>query len=191
MISHKRWPLLHYLGFKRQLGEFLGQLPQLKASMNSPPLRTQITVCHKVTKEGHEDDFLKAEQEQKFGKLRLLTAKPEASGGCLFNFCSFVTRELNFCELRIIAVTSLGHQKLVTQVPDTITITPAESSPLALVRRLSASLSRFRLQMAGWHPAPATQNTLWQQRSQALFPNWIQSSIQIFTWQEWSFNRLD
>jgi len=32
--SHKRWPLLHYLGFKRQLGEFLGQLPRLKASMN-------------------------------------------------------------------------------------------------------------------------------------------------------------
>ena len=60
MISHKRWPLLHYLGFKRQLGEFLGQLPQLKASMNSPPLRTQITVGHKVTKEGHEDDFLKS-----------------------------------------------------------------------------------------------------------------------------------
>ena len=104
--------------------------------------------------------FLKAEQQQKFGKLRLLTAEPAAGGGCLFNFCSFVTRELNFCELRIIAVTSLGHQKLVTLVPDTITITPAESSPLALVRRLSASLSRFRLQMAGHRMAPATQNTL-------------------------------
>ena len=81
MISHKRWPLLHYLGFKRQLGEFLGQLPQLKASMNSPPLRTQITVGHKVTKEGHEDDFLKTEQQQKFGKLRLLAAEPAAGGG--------------------------------------------------------------------------------------------------------------
>ena len=105
--------------------------------------------------------FLKAKQQQKFGKLRLLTAEPAAGGGCLFNFCSFVTRELNFCELRIIAVTSLGQWKLVTLVPDTITITPAaESSPLALVRRLSASLSRFRLQMAGWQPAPATQNTL-------------------------------
>ena len=44
-----------------------------------------------------------------------------------------MTRELNFCELRIIAVTSLGHKKLVTLVPDTIIITPAESSPLALV----------------------------------------------------------
>ena len=50
--------------------------------MNSPPLRTQITVGHKVTKEGHEDDFLKTEQQQKFGKLRLLTAaEPDAGGG--------------------------------------------------------------------------------------------------------------
>jgi len=60
--------------------------------------------------------FLKAEQQQKFGKLRLQAAEPAAGGGCLFNFCSFVTRELNFCELRIIAVTSLAHQKLVTLV---------------------------------------------------------------------------
>ena len=101
--------------------------------------------------------FLKAEQQQKFGKLRLLTAEPAAGGGCLFNFCSFVTRELNFCELRIIAVTSLGQWKLVTLVPDTITITPAaESSPLALVRRLSASV---QIPAADGRMAPSTSYT--------------------------------
>ena len=191
VISHKRWPLLHYLGFKRQLGEFLGQLPRLKASMNyCHPCGPKLLWATKWQRKDTRMTFLKAEQQQKFGKLRLLAAEPAAGGGCLFNFCSFVTRELNFCELRIIAVTSLGPQKLVTLV---LIPSPSQrqnpchwSGP-----SLSASLSRFRLQMAGWHPAPPPQNTLWQQRSQALLPNWIQSSIQIFTWQEWSFNRLD
>ena len=78
--------------------------------------------------------FLKAEQQQKFGKLRLLAAEPAAGGGCLFNFCSFVTRELNFCELRIIAVTSLGHQKPEAGHPglDTITVLATGQAPASL-----------------------------------------------------------
>ena len=134
--SHKRWPLLHYLGFKRQLGEFLGQLPRLKASMNyCHPCGPKLLWATKWQRKGTRMTFLKAEQQQKFGKLRLLTAEPAAGGGCLFNFCSFVTRELNFCELRIIAVTSLGHQKLVTLV-----LIPSPSSPLVRPQPLCLSV---------------------------------------------------
>ena len=95
--------------------------------------------------------FLKAEQQQKFGKLRLLAAEPAAGGGCLFNFCSFVTRELNFCELRIIAVTSLGHQKLVTLV-----LIPSPSSPLVRPQPLCLSV---QIPAADGRMAPSTTST--------------------------------
>ena len=192
MISHKRWPLLHYLGFKRQLGEFLGQLPRLKASMNSPPLRTQITVGHKVTKEGQEDDFLKSETAAKVRQVA--AADCQARGWWRGVYLIFVVSWLVSWISASWELSRLHHSASGSWSPWSLIPSPSHQQQNPRHWHWSGAslpLSRFRLQMAGWHPAPATQNTLWQQRSQALLPNWIQSSIQIFTWQEWSFNRLD